>query len=110
LQERDVLTIIFNIAEELLSLYRWAVILAAVFSMLVSFGVLDTRNRLVWTIGDFLYRVTEPALRPIRRFVPSIGNIDISPVILIVILWALQEALQRIYFAIVTGSLQGLLF
>ena len=104
------LTILFDLVEELLSLYRWVVILAAVFSMLVSFGVLDTRNRLVWTIGDFLYRVTEPALRPIRRFVPSIGNIDISPVILIVILWALQEALQRIYFAIVTGSLQGLLF
>lgn len=104
------LTILFNIAGELLRLYQWAVILAAVFSMLVSFGVLDTRSRLVWTIGDFLYRITEPALRPIRRYVPSIGNIDISPVILIVILWALQAILQRIYFAIVTGSMQGLLF
>jgi YggT family protein len=103
-----VLTILFNIAGELISLYRWAVILAAVFSMLVSFGVLDTRNRFVWTIGDFLYRITEPALRPIRRIVPTIGNIDISPIILIVILWALQELLQRIYFAIVTGSLEGL--
>ena len=104
------LTIVFNIVEELLRLYQWAVILAAVFSMLVSFGVLDTRNRLVWTIGDFLYRLTEPALRPIRRYVPSIGNIDISPVILIVFLWALQELLQRIYIAMATGSLQGLLF
>ena len=103
------LTILFSIAEELLSLYRWAVILAAVFSMLVSFGVLDSRNRFVWTIGDFLYRITEPALRPIRRYVPSIGNIDISPIILIVLLWAAQELLQRIYFAILTGSLQGLL-
>lgn len=104
------LTIIFNIAEQLLRLYGWAVILAAVFSMLVSFGVLDTRNRLVWTIGDFLYRVTEPALRPIRRWVPTIGSIDITPIILLVIIWALQEILQRIYYAIVTGSLQGLLF
>jgi YggT family protein len=104
-----VLTILFNIAGELISLYRWAVILAAVFSMLVSFGVLDTRNRFVWTIGDFLYRLTEPALRPIRRIMPNFGNVDLSPLILIIILWALQELLQRIYFAIVTGSLQGLL-
>ncbi len=104
------LTIVFNVAEELLSLYRWAVILAAVFSMLVSFGVLDTRNRLVWTIGDFLYRITEPALRPLRRFVPNIGNIDITPIVLLVILWAAQQVLQRIYFALVTGSVQGLLF
>ena len=104
------LTIVFNVAEELLSLYRWAVILAAVFSMLVSFGVLDTRNRLVWTIGDFLYRITEPALRPLRRFVPNVGNIDITPIILLVILWAAQQVLQRIYFALVTGSVQGLLF
>ncbi len=103
------LTILFNIAGELISLYRWAVILAAVFSMLVSFGVLDTRNRFVWTIGDFLYRLTEPALRPIRRIMPNFGNVDLSPLILIIILWALQELLQRIYFAIVTGSLQGLL-
>jgi len=110
LQERGVLTIVFNVAEELLSLYRWAVILAAVFSMLVSFGVLDTRNRLVWTIGDFLYRITEPALRPLRRFVPNVGNIDITPIILLVILWAAQQVLQRIYFALVTGSVQGLLF
>jgi YggT family protein len=107
---RFVLTIVFNVVEELLSLYRWAVILAAVFSILVSFGVLDTRNRLVWTVGDFLYRITEPALRPLRRIVPSIGNIDITPIILLVIIWAAQEVLQRIYFAIVTGSTQGLLF
>ena len=86
------LTILFNIAEQLLRLYSWAVILAAVFSMLVSFGVLDTRNRLVWTIGDFLYRVTEPALRPLRRFVPTIGNIDITPVMLKVVDAAVAKA------------------
>ena len=103
------LTILFQIAEQLLSLYRWAVILAAVFSMLVSFGVLDTRNRFVWTIGDFLFRITEPALRPIRRVLPSFGNIDLSPVALIIILYVAQGLLQRIYFAIVSGSLEGLL-
>ncbi len=103
------LTIVVNIASELISLYRWAVIVAAIFSTLVSFGVLDTRNRVVWTVGDFLYRLTEPALRPIRRVLPTMGNIDLSPIVLIVILWALQELIQRIYFSIITGSLESLL-
>jgi YggT family protein len=70
-----VITILYQILNEILNLYKWAVILAAVFSMLVSFGVLDTRNRLVWTIGDFLYRVTEPALRPIRNMLPNFGGV-----------------------------------
>ena len=60
------LTILFELLDIVLRLYLWAVILAAVVSTLASFGVLDTRNRIVWTIGDFLYRLTEPALRPIR--------------------------------------------
>jgi YggT family protein len=79
---------LFWLLARLISLYIWAVILAAVFSTLVAFNVLDTRNRLVWTIGDFLYRVTEPALRPIRRMLPHFGNIDISPIILILLLQA----------------------
>src|SRR6185437_3524232 len=82
-----VVTILFEIINEILSLYKWAVILAAVFSMLISFGVLDTRNRIVWTIGDFLYRITEPALRPIRNILPSFGSIDISPIILIFVIY-----------------------
>jgi YggT family protein len=104
-----VITILFNIADEVLSLYRWAVILAAVFSMLVSFGVLDTRNRLVWTIGDFLFRITEPALRRIRAFMPSFGNIDLSPLVLIFVIYIAQMLLARLYAAIVYGNVQGLL-
>jgi YggT family protein len=104
-----VITILFEILNELLSLYKWAVILAAVFSMLTSFGVLDTRNRLVWTIGDFLYRITEPALRPIRNILPGFGNVDISPVILILLIYVVQMFLGRIYAAIVFGNTQGLL-
>jgi len=103
-----VITILFQIAQEVLNLYKWAVILAAVMSMLVSFGVLDTRNRLVWTIGDFLYRITEPALRPIRRVLPSFGNIDLSPLVLIFLLYVAQMLLARIYGAIVYGNISGL--
>lgn len=100
--------ILFEIAGLLLNLYWWAVILAAVFSMLSSFGVLDTRNRLVWSIGDFLYRVTEPALRPIRRVVPSFGNIDLSPMVLLLIIYAAEQMLPRIYSAIVFGDIRAL--
>src|SRR3954451_13366645 len=82
---------LFWLLDELLSLYIWAVILAAIFSMLASFGVLDTRNRVVWTIGDFLYRVTEPALRPIRNILPSFGGIDISPIILVLALYFIRN-------------------
>ena len=103
------ITILFEIVNELLSLYKWAVILAAVFSMLVAFGVLDTRNRVVWTIGDFLYRITEPALRPIRNVMPSFGSLDISPIILIIAIYVVQNLLGRLYGAIVYGNVQGLL-
>ena len=98
------ITILFNLLDYLLWLYMWAVILAAVFSTLTAFGVLDTRNRLVWTIGDFLYRITEPALRPIRRYLPNLGGIDISPLILILLIqFVALPLLVRIYRAIVTG-------
>jgi len=91
---------LFWLIDRLISLYTWAVILAAVFSMLAAFGVLDTRNRVVWTIGDFLYRITEPALRPIRNVLPNFGNIDISPVILILLLQALRMLLGELEFSV----------
>ena len=65
---------IFELLNAVIGLFVWALILAAVFSMLASFGVLDTRNRLVWTVGDFLYRVTEPVLRPVRNALPTFGK------------------------------------
>src|SRR5579875_104750 len=91
---------LFWLLDELLSQYIWAVILAAIFSLLAAFGVLDTRNRIVWTIGDFLYRLTEPALRPIRSVLPNLGGIDISPLILILLLEALQMLLARAFFTL----------
>jgi YggT family protein len=99
---------LFWLLDELLSLYLWAVILAALFSMLASFGVLDTRNRVVWSIGDFLYRITEPALRPIRNLLPSFGSIDISPLILILLLQAARMILSSIYEALILGTLRPL--
>ncbi|HEX3347446.1 MAG TPA: YggT family protein [Acetobacteraceae bacterium] len=103
------ITIIYIVLSQVLRIYAWVVILAAVFMTLVSFGVLDTRNRIVWTIGDFLERVTEPALRRIRRFVPYLGGIDLSPLILLLIIYVLQMVLQRVYAAIELGDVNGLL-
>ena len=78
--------ILFQLAYYVINLFKWAVILAAIFSLLTAFGVLDTRNRIVWTIGDFLYRVTEPVLRPIRNMLPNLGGIDLSPWIVVVLI------------------------
>ena len=100
---------LFWLLDQLLFLYFWAVILAALFSMLAAFGVLDTRNRVVWSIGDFLYRITEPALRPIRNILPSFGSIDISPLILLLLLQAARMVLSSIYEALILGTLRPLL-
>jgi YggT family protein len=91
--------------------YVWAIILAALFSMLAAFNVIDTRNRLVWSIGDFLYRITEPVLRPIRRLVPSFGNIDITPWIAVLVLQFLVEPLiVHVEVALRYGSWQQVFF
>lgn len=100
---------LYWLLDQLLNLYIWAVILAALFSMLAGFGVLDTRNRVVWAIGDFLYRATEPALRPIRNFMPNLGGIDISPLILILLLQAARMLLGRLFESFILGSLRPLL-
>jgi YggT family protein len=100
---------IFWLADEFLSLYLWAVIIAAILSMLSSFGVLDSRNRIVWTICDFFYRITEPALRPIRNLMPNLGGIDLSPLILILLLQAARMILSAIFESIIVGSLRPLL-
>ena len=105
------ITALFQLLDLILRLYVWALILAAVFSMLTSFNVLDTRNRLVWTIGDFLFRITDPVLRPIRNFLPNLGGIDLSPLIVIAIIEiAIRPILRGLYSGIVFGSWQPLIF
>jgi YggT family protein len=103
------ITILFNLALWVLNLYKWAVIIAAILSMLTSFGVLDTRNRIVWTINDFFYRITEPALRPIRNILPNFGGIDLSPWALVILLIVAEQVLMRIEQALIFGTLRPLL-
>ncbi|HXG78439.1 MAG TPA: YggT family protein [Methyloceanibacter sp.] len=74
-----------------IDLYIWVVIAGAILSWLIAFNVVNTQNRFVYTVADMLYRVTEPALRPIRRIIPNLGGIDISPVILILMLLFIRD-------------------
>ena len=85
--------------------FVWALIIGAIVSLLISFNVLDTRNRAVWAIADFFHRLTEPALRPIRRFLPNLGGIDLSPVVLILLLQAGRILLAEIQFGLLGSSL-----
>lgn len=77
---------LFLVIDIALEIYIWLLIAAAILSWLIAFNVVNTRNQVVATVGDFLYRITEPALRPIRNLMPNLGGIDISPVILILII------------------------
>ncbi len=76
-----------------LQIYVWLLIAAAVLSWLIAFNVVNTRNQFVATVGEFLYRITEPALRPIRSLMPNLGGIDISPVILILIIFLIERVI-----------------
>ena len=101
--------ILFELAYYVINLYKWAIILAAIYSMLAAFGVLDTRNRIVWMIGDFLYRVTEPVLRPIRNILPNFGGIDLSPwVVVVLIQIVILPMLFKFHAAITYGAWQPL--
>jgi YggT family protein len=81
-----------------LRLYMWVIIASAIFSWLYAFGVVNPRNQVVATIARALYQLTEPALRPIRRYVPTFGGLDISPVILILIIILIREIIWRYIF------------
>lgn len=74
----------------IIEIYVWLLIAQAILSWLLAFGVINRYNRTVSVIGDFLYRVTEPLLRPIRAMLPNFGGLDISPVVLILILYFLR--------------------
>ncbi len=81
---------VFFLAGAVLDLLWWAVIIAVIVQLLISFNVLDTRNRFVWTIADFLYRVTEPIFSRVRRFLPRFGAFDLSPLVVLLLITAVQ--------------------
>lgn len=76
-----------------INLYVWCIIISAIMSWLIAFNVVNTQNRIVYLIGDTLHRITDPLLRRIRRFMPNLGGIDVSPIILILGLYFIRSLL-----------------
>ena len=89
---------IFYLVLQILKIYSYIVIAYVLFSWLVAFKVLNTQNRFVYSILDFSYRLTEPFLIRIRRFLPNLGAFDISPIILLLLIWFI-EMCMKLYVA-----------
>ena len=83
---------------KIIDIYQIVIIVGVVLSWLTAFNVINTSNRFVYLVGDVVYRLTEPALRPIRNILPNLGGLDVSPVILILVLWLIQGVLQQLLF------------
>ena len=88
---------IFILLDSMITIYLWIIIINAILSWLVAFNVLNTQNRFVFSVLDATYKLTDPALSKIRRFIPMFGSIDISPVVLILILMFLRNIIFEIF-------------
>ena len=89
---------IFYLALQILKLYSYIVIANVIISWLIAFNVLNTQNRFVYSILELTYRLTEPFLNKIRRFIPNLGTFDISPIILLLLIWFI-EMCMKLYIA-----------
>lgn len=83
-----------------IDIYIWVLVISVILNWLAAFNVINMSNRFIFMVGDFLYRITEPVLRRIRAFMPDLGGIDVSPVVFILILWAVQSMLIRLIIKI----------
>jgi YggT family protein len=88
---------IFILLDNVITIYLWIIIINAILSWLVAFNVLNTQNRFVFSVLDVTYKLTDPALNKIRRFIPTFGSIDISPIILILFLMFLRNIIFEIF-------------
>ena len=88
---------IFILLDSVITIYLWIIIINAILSWLVAFNILNTQNRFVFSVLDATYKLTDPALSKIRRFIPMFGSIDISPVILILFLMFLRNIIFEIF-------------
>jgi len=88
---------IFILLDSIITIYLWIIIINAVLSWLVAFNILNTQNRFVFSVLDATYKLTDPALNKIRRFIPTFGSIDISPVILILLLMFLRNLIFEVF-------------
>lgn len=94
---------IIGVLKYVLWIYGWLIVIQAVVSWLIAFNIINTYSRPVAMVLDFLYRVTEPVLRPIRRFVPVMGGLDIAPIILLLAIYLLYGELNAIEYRLLVG-------
>ena len=87
-----------NLFNTIVNFFIWAIILSALISWLIGFNIVNINNKLIYIIADFLNRLTEPFLSPIRRILPYLGGIDLSPVILILLLIFLKDLVNNNYY------------
>ncbi|MGN6550468.1 MAG: YggT family protein [Pararhizobium sp.] len=92
---------LFQTIDLALSIYTWIIIASAIFSWLYAFNVVNSRNQFVGMIGEFLYKATEPALRPIRRILPDLGGLDISPIVLLLVIFFVRSFMWNTLFPMV---------
>ena len=85
---------IYLLAFQIINIYEWIVIIHVILSWLVAFNILNTQNRLVYSILDFTYRATNPILEKIKNYIPNLGQIDIAPVILLLGLWFIKLCMK----------------
>ncbi len=88
---------VLMLIDRIIDLYVWVIIISAVLSWLVAFDVVNMRNRFVYLVGDTLNRLTEPVYRPVRRFLPNMGGLDLSPLIVILGLWFLRDIMWELF-------------
>lgn len=88
---------VLMLIDRIIDIYVWVIILSAVLSWLVAFDIVNMRNRFVYLVGDALNRITEPVYRPIRRFLPDMGGLDLSPLIVILFLWFLRDLMWELF-------------
>ena len=85
---------IFYLVLQILKLYSYVVIANVIISWLIAFNILNTQNRFVYSILELTYRLTDPILNRIRRFLPSLGSLDISPIILLLLIWFIEMCMK----------------
>ena len=88
---------IFILLDNIITIYLWIIIINAILSWLVAFNVLNTQNRFVFSVLDVTYKLTDPALNKIRRFIPTFGSVDISPLVLILLLIFLRNLIFEVF-------------
>ena len=88
---------IFILLDSIITIYLWIIIINAILSWLVAFNILNTQNRFVFSVLDTTYKLTDPALNKIRRFIPTFGSVDVSPVVLILLLIFLRNIIFELF-------------